>query len=267
MEATPLVRKTPFGQQVLIRVLGAYSSHNAAVGYCQSLNFLAGMLILVMDEERAFWTLLSLLEVRFSEHAFDQDLFGLRVQQVALQRMLDDYMARISRFLKATKTDIAIFSTSWFLCAYFNVLPFGTVLRVWDDFVVEGRKVLFRVGLALFKMGEARVIELKHKRKDEISISRKERQETAKRKGSVFEELSDNEEVPPQYYAGEMLMILRDVSMNAYDDEALMGHVVKDFKSLSRKAIAEYMSKAEKLVTHTDEERQSMRDSRSTIAS
>lgn len=34
------------------------------VGYCQGLNYLAGMLLLVMqrDEERAFWVLVSLLD-------------------------------------------------------------------------------------------------------------------------------------------------------------------------------------------------------------
>lgn len=36
----------------------------AQVGYCQGLNFLAGMLLLVMqrDEERSFWVLVSLLD-------------------------------------------------------------------------------------------------------------------------------------------------------------------------------------------------------------
>lgn len=34
------------------------------VGYCQGLNYLAGMLLLVMqrDEERSFWVLVSLLD-------------------------------------------------------------------------------------------------------------------------------------------------------------------------------------------------------------
>ncbi len=34
------------------------------VGYCQGLNYLAGMLLLVLhkDEERAFWSLVSLLD-------------------------------------------------------------------------------------------------------------------------------------------------------------------------------------------------------------
>ena len=44
-------------------MLTAIASH-AQVGYCQGLNFLAGMLLLVMqrDEERAFWVLVSLLD-------------------------------------------------------------------------------------------------------------------------------------------------------------------------------------------------------------
>lgn len=48
--------ETPIVQQ-LRRVLVAFSRHVPRVGYCQSLNFLAGMLLLFMTEERAFWML------------------------------------------------------------------------------------------------------------------------------------------------------------------------------------------------------------------
>lgn len=41
----------------LRRVLVAFSLYNPKIGYCQSMNFLAGMLLLFLDEERAFWML------------------------------------------------------------------------------------------------------------------------------------------------------------------------------------------------------------------
>jgi hypothetical protein len=43
--------------QSLRRVLLAFALYVPKIGYCQSLNFLAGLLLLFMDEEKAFWML------------------------------------------------------------------------------------------------------------------------------------------------------------------------------------------------------------------
>ena len=45
------------GRCALRRVLAAYSLHNPVVGYCQGLNFVAGCLLMFMDEEDAFYCL------------------------------------------------------------------------------------------------------------------------------------------------------------------------------------------------------------------
>ena len=45
------------GQASLRRVLKAYSLHDPEVGYCQGMNFIAGMLLTIVSEEEAFWML------------------------------------------------------------------------------------------------------------------------------------------------------------------------------------------------------------------
>ena len=47
------------------------------------MNFLAGWLLIVMnDEEKAFWTLAALLQYSFPEQYFDGTLSGVRVDEV-----------------------------------------------------------------------------------------------------------------------------------------------------------------------------------------
>jgi Rab-GTPase-TBC domain len=45
------------GQAALRRVLRAYSVYDRDVGYCQGMNFIAGMFLTFMTEEEAFWLL------------------------------------------------------------------------------------------------------------------------------------------------------------------------------------------------------------------
>jgi hypothetical protein len=45
------------GLSKLRNVLVAYSWKNTRVGYCQSMNYLCALLLLIMEEEEAFWFL------------------------------------------------------------------------------------------------------------------------------------------------------------------------------------------------------------------
>lgn len=46
------------GQEALRRVLTAYAAHDPATGYCQGMNFIAGLFLSILDdEEQAFWML------------------------------------------------------------------------------------------------------------------------------------------------------------------------------------------------------------------
>jgi hypothetical protein len=50
-------REEPIGKQALRRILRSYSLYDKEVGYCQGMNFVAGMLLTFMSEEEAFWLL------------------------------------------------------------------------------------------------------------------------------------------------------------------------------------------------------------------
>lgn len=50
------------GQRSLYNVLKAYSVYDRDVGYVQGMGFVAGLLLLYMSEEDAFWLLVALLK-------------------------------------------------------------------------------------------------------------------------------------------------------------------------------------------------------------
>ena len=52
---------------------------------------------------------------------------------------------------------ISLCTTSWFMSLFIGTLPIESVLRVWDALFYDGSKTLFRVALAVFKIGEQKI--------------------------------------------------------------------------------------------------------------
>ena len=71
--------QTGLGQ--LREVLVAYSVRNSSVGYCQSMNFIAALLLLFVDAEPAFWMLANLVERLLPAQYYEPGLRGLQVRR------------------------------------------------------------------------------------------------------------------------------------------------------------------------------------------
>ncbi|KAL2474542.1 Ypt/Rab-GAP domain of gyp1p superfamily protein [Abeliophyllum distichum] len=154
---------TPEGHAVLRRVLVGYSFRDSDVGYCQGLNYVAALLLLVMKtEEDAFWMLAVLLENVLVNDCYTSNLSGCHVEQRVFKDLLAKKSPRIAAHLEALEFDVSLVCTEWFLCLFSKSLPSETTLRVWDVLFYEGAKVLFNVALAIFKMNEDELLMAHH---------------------------------------------------------------------------------------------------------
>ncbi len=192
----------------LRRVLLAFSIYNPRIGYCQSLNFLAGLLLLFVEtEEQCFW-LLNVITRIFLPGTHEMSLEGSKVDLGVLMSVLQESLpavsdkicreleaegpsgagqhgnrdiprhGTISRKMKLPRVGggragdgkaagsgvagdrlplITVAMTSWFMSCFIGTLPIETTLRVWDIFFYEGSKTLFRIALAIFKLGEPEI--------------------------------------------------------------------------------------------------------------
>ncbi|KAG6748745.1 hypothetical protein POTOM_048678 [Populus tomentosa] len=154
---------TPEGHAALRRVLVGYSFRDSDVGYCQGLNYVAALLLLVMKtEEDAFWMLAVLLENVLVSDCYTNNLSGCHVEQRVFQDLLVKKCPRIATHLEELEFDVSLVATEWFLCLFSKSLPSETTLRVWDVLFYEGAKVLFHVALAIFKMKEEELLQTHH---------------------------------------------------------------------------------------------------------
>ena len=150
----------------LRRVLQAFALCCPRIGYCQSLNFIAGLLLLFMSEEKVFW-MLRIITSDYLPGTHSTSLEGANIDMWVLMAVLKEQMPgfwakTINPEGNATNLDaklppVSLCTTSWFMSLFIGTLPIESVLRVWDMLFYEGSKTIFRVALGIFKLGEQRI--------------------------------------------------------------------------------------------------------------
>jgi hypothetical protein len=161
--------------QDLREVLSCFALNNPSIGYCQSLNFIAGLLLLFLkqDKEKAF-VMLTIITRNHLPGAHARSLANTEVN--VLMMLIKDYLPKVWASINDTdlinsgagsnahpdskfqrQPTVALSCTSWFMSIFVGVLPIETVLRVWDTFLYEGPRALYRYGLAIFKLSEPEI--------------------------------------------------------------------------------------------------------------
>jgi len=147
------------GVERIRRVLHAFAAYNPNVNYCQSMNFIAAMLLLFMEEDLAFWSVVRLLDTQDSRRMsvggyYLPGMLCLRRDLKVLESLVAQRLPRSYRILRKFQVEMEWICAEWFLCFFATSLPIRTTLRVWDTLMLEGDKVLFRIALAIFKTHE-----------------------------------------------------------------------------------------------------------------
>lgn len=145
------------GRAMLHDVLHAFACHFPRIGYCQGLNAVAALLLVVFVEaEPAFWAFICAMENLNLEEYYTEGLVLLRVDMVVLSIMLP---RKVRHRLKKHDADMLLICSEWFLTWFARSCPVHTVLRIWDVLFSEGHTVLFRVAIGVFQNVRADLME------------------------------------------------------------------------------------------------------------
>ena len=102
------------GQAALLRLLSAFALHNADIGYCQSLNFIAGFLLFLMGEERAFWVLDILVNEILPPDFYSQTLLGVHADQRVLARLVQEMMPQLAGAYEKAMIELQVITVGEF---------------------------------------------------------------------------------------------------------------------------------------------------------
>jgi hypothetical protein len=173
---------SPAQRAALERVLRAFAAANPRVGYCQGMNFVCGVLLLLMEEEAAFWALTQILRVILPDYfAIAGEMRTHRVDQEVLRALALDKTPRVVRALDDAGCPLHAVASSWFMALFANALPWETALRVWDVTLFERtRAPLFQTALAILELDQSAAFA--HRRENQTGASRDETTETTTKK-------------------------------------------------------------------------------------
>lgn len=164
--------------QALRRVLLAFSIYDTEIGYCQSMNFLAALLLLFLSEEKAFWMLV-IITRKYLPGVHSVNLEGVNVDQGVLVLCIKEYLPELWSKMEASMLNatgqksmtqfeilnklppITLSTASWFMSCFVGVVPIETTLRIWDCLFYEKSHFLFKVSLAILKLSEDELLERK----------------------------------------------------------------------------------------------------------
>ncbi|XP_053273585.1 TBC1 domain family member 1 isoform X3 [Pleuronectes platessa] len=139
------------GQLSLYNILKAYSLLDPEVGYCQGLSFIAGVLLLHLEEEDAFNMLKFLMYDVGLRKQYRPDMIILQIQMYQLSRLLHDYHRDLYSHLEQQEIGPSLYATPWFLTAFASHFPLGFVARVFDMLFLQGSEVIFKVAMSLLR--------------------------------------------------------------------------------------------------------------------
>ncbi|EPY23636.1 rab-like GTPase activating protein [Strigomonas culicis] len=147
------------GQRQLRNILRAYVNYNPQVGYCQGMGFLAATLLLqIENEENTFWCFCGLMEHEPYEmkHLYQTGFPGLHMHFFVFERLLQQTNKKVYQHIHDDHNiNSSFYATHWFLTVFTYYLNFNLISRIWDRFLCEGWKPVYRIALALLKMDRA----------------------------------------------------------------------------------------------------------------
>ena len=149
------------GQRKLYKVLSNYSKYNTATGYVQGMGFITAVFLTYMDEESSFFMLHSLMKKYKLEGFYLPSFPELKKTFYTLLNLEKKFIPKIYELFKKEGMIPSMYASEWFICLFSRNLAFDVLVRIYDVFLLEGYKVIYRFALAFLKLREEEFLSAK----------------------------------------------------------------------------------------------------------
>jgi ecotropic viral integration site 5 protein len=152
----------------LSNILKTYAFYNPEIEYCQGMNFLAGFFYFYYrDEEKSFKAMLGLIKKFDLTELFNTTLPRLKLYFYILDRLISMYLPELHEHFKNEYINSSLFSSAWFITCFCNTISHQrtadineNLMLFWDNFIIDGYLVIFRVAIILLGIFEDKLLPL-----------------------------------------------------------------------------------------------------------
>ena len=149
------------GKKMLINVLSALAFIRPEIGYCQGMNFIAGALIeLIDEEEKIFWIFLSFIDNIDLNLLFLKNMPDYSIRVFQLNYFIKKYYPKLFIHFQNQQINSDIFFSKWILTIFANYLPFHKLYKIWDLFIIDKWKAIFKISIVLLGLIKDKIINL-----------------------------------------------------------------------------------------------------------
>ena len=140
------------------------------INYCQGMNYIASFIFNnTKDEIETFYLMLGLFSNTEYKIMFLNDLSRLKQFFYIFDRLLTLNLPEINNYLKTNTIMCNYFCSPWFITLFTNSYHFKSsqelpkiIIKIWDDFILNGWEALVRAGIVLLKLQEEILLKMKY---------------------------------------------------------------------------------------------------------
>ena len=149
------------GKKMLMDILTALAFIRPEIGYCQGMNFIAGALInFIDDEEKCFWIFLSFIDNIEMNLLYLKNMPDYQIRVYQLNYFIKEYFPELSTHFKKNQINPDVFFSKWILTIFSNYLPFDVLYKVWDVFIFDKWKAIFKFSLMILNSMKDKLIKM-----------------------------------------------------------------------------------------------------------
>ncbi|XP_037041907.1 USP6 N-terminal-like protein isoform X3 [Bradysia coprophila] len=150
-------------QQALFNVLTAYSMYNMELGYCQGMAGVAGILLMYMDDEQAFWALNTFMsDSKYAMHGLFIEGFPKLTRFLHHHdKIVTKFMPKLQKHFMKHNLDSILYSLKWFFVIFVERIPFSLCLRIWDIYMIEGERVVVAMAFTILRLHRTKLLKMK----------------------------------------------------------------------------------------------------------
>ena len=149
------------GNSQLKNILNSMAFLRPEIGYCQGMNFIVGALINFINIEKiSFWIFLSFIDNLELNLLFLKNMPDYLIRIYQLNFYIKTYFPQLSNHFKKNQINPHLFFSKWILTIFSSNLPFDILYKVWDVFIIDKWKAIFKFCLIFLNLMKKDLIKM-----------------------------------------------------------------------------------------------------------